>query len=934
MNPDLARRWAEVDAVLDELLEQPEARRRDWLQARCADIELRALVLSLLDADSSHGAALEARAAAVHDWLGAQADALPDVPGYRVLRLIGEGGMASVFLAERMLGETVQQVALKRLRLNVYDPRERRRFEHEHRILARLEHPHIARLIDAGIAPDGVPWFAMEYVEGEPLIAWCNARRLGIDARLDLFADICAAAHYAHQHLVVHRDLKPSNLLVDGEGQVRLLDFGIARLLEPDTGDPQRTGTGLRRLTPGYAAPEQYTGQASTATDVYALGVVLVELLSGQRPLPGTAPGADPMRDLTITRDDADTRATTPRALTRLLSGDLGTIARKAMRSEPALRYGSAQALGDDIAALRAGRPVAARRGDWRYRAACFVRRNKAAVAASALITVTLVAATGISLDQARRARAEAARAQAVQAFVENMLAPLRSGVPATSLPKLDEVLARGVRDLENRRQHDPEVYGELLVMFARTYERMGESRIAGDLAQRAYEHAEQVFGHDDPLTARALALRGRARLGQEDLAEARADLEAARRLMRRHGIEGVALAEVLDDLGLLQVHARRPAEAIPLFTEAQRQRESELGPQHPDLSIGYSNLALAEHERSNTEKALTLSEQAYRHRVQHEGADTREAAILLGNVAKIKGSLGRLHDSAEDHMASLAVFDRLGLRDPPDRFNLALAACSDWWKLDDLERALPQCEMAIGIAEQHWGADSRQHTAARRYRMAMLTSLGRLREAHTEAAGIRAALQAMAGEGADLGLLILTAWSSKQQEVEGDHVGMRDSLIHVFRELGDTHWSLPVIRARLALACTHAPAPDCPSGLIEHADREASDPGWRRHPMWIEGQLTLTRVMLVQGDIAQAHARLDDVESIANQPHVRLPPGHRWLAQARMLRGDAFAAQGDHAAAEREWQAAESVFAARYAADHPFRRGLAHRLQQPEAAR
>jgi eukaryotic-like serine/threonine-protein kinase len=924
MNPDLARRWAEVDVLLDELLEQPEERRRDWLQARCADVELRALMLSLLDADCSYGGVLEARVAAAHDRLGTQADVLPEVPGYRVLRLIGEGGMASVFLAERVLGETVQQVALKRLRLNVYDPRERRRFEHEHRILARLEHPHIARLIDAGIAPDGVPWFAMEYVEGEPLIAWCNARRLGIDARLDLFADICTAAQHAHQHLVVHRDLKPSNLLVDGDGQVRLLDFGIARLLEPETGDPQRTGTGLRRLTPGYAAPEQYAGQVSTTTDVYALGVVLVELLSGQRPMPCAAPGSDPMRDLAITRDDADTRAITRRALTRLLSGDLGAIARKAMRSEPALRYGSAQALGEDVAALRAGRPVAARRGDWRYRAACFVRRNKAAVAASALITMTLVAATVISLDQARRARAEAARAQVVQAFVENMLAPLRSGVPATRMPRLDDVLAQGVHDLESHRQRDPSVYSELLVMFARTYERMGESRIARDLAQRAYEHAEQVFGHDDPLTARALALRGRARLGQEDRAGARADLQSARTLMHRHGIEGVALAEVLDALALLQVHARRPAEAIPLFTEAQRQRESELGPQHPDLSIGYSNLALAERERSNTEKALALSEQAHRHRVRHEGADTREAAILLGNVAKIKGSLGRLHESAEDHMTSLAVFDRLGLRDPPERLNLALAAGSDWWKLDELEQALAQCDIAIAIAEQHWGADSRVHTVARRYRMAVLISQGRLHEARAEAERIRAALEKLPGEAGTPNLQLLTAWLSKLQEIEGDYVGMRDSLGRVLPEL---QGSFPVARARLALACAHAPAPDCRSGLVAHADRELDAPGWRQHPMRIEGQLTLARLMLVQGDIAQAHARLDDIESIAMQPHVRLPPNHRWLAQARMLRGDAFAAQGDYGAAGREWRVAEAVFATRYDADHPFRRHLAARM-------
>jgi serine/threonine-protein kinase len=926
MKSELDRHWREIDALLDGALDQPEALRMDWLRVHCPDAALRTLVQSLLETDSAHAARLEALVTSAQDRLGARAGAQPVVPGYRVLGVIGEGGMASVFLAERQLGQTVQRVALKRLRLNVYDPREQRRFEHEHRILARLEHPNIARLLDAGIAPDGVPWFAMEYVEGERLIDWCDARRLDAAARLALFIDVCAAVHRAHQHLVVHRDLKPSNILVDADGRVKLLDFGIARLLDPDTGRGDGTRTELRRLTPGYAAPEQYAGQASTATDVYALGVILVELLSGQRPPPDGAPDSDPVRRLHITDEAADRRASSPRALARLLSGDLGAIARKAMRSEPALRYGSAQTLGEDIAALLAGRPVAARRGDWRYRAACFVRRNKAATAAAVLFAVTLLAATAVSVEQARRAHDEAARAKTVQAFVENMLAPLRSGVPATRMPKLDELLARGVRDLERRRQSDPTVYSELLVMFARTYDRMGEAQTARELANRAHAHAEQTFGRDDPRTAVALALRGRAHLGREDNEAARTDLETARRLMRRHGIEGVALAEVQDDLGNLALNAGRPAQARALYAEAQRQRIQELGTQHPDLAIGYSNLAAAELEQQNLEDALTVSEQAYRHHVRYESADTREAAILLGHVALVKGALGRLHESAQDHMASLAVFDRLGLDDPPARLNLALAACSDWWKLDDLQRALVQCDMAIAIAEQHWGADSRQHTVARRYRMAALISQGRLHEARAEETHIRAALRALPDDISTTGLQVLAAWVSKRQEIEGDYAGMRDGLINVFPRLKG---NFPVALARLALACAHDPAPDCPSGLVARADGGLDEPGWRDHPMRIEGQLTLTRLMLAQDDIAQAHARLDDIEAIATQAHVRLPPDHRWLAQARMLRGDALAAQGDQAGALREWQAAETVFAARYDADHPFRRQLASRLDR-----
>ena len=365
MSDGIAARWSDIDALLDELFEQPDELRRGWLDEHCEDAELHAMVLSLLAADSVHAAELEARAAAAHEWLSAHAVELPEIPGYRVIELIGEGGMASVFLAERRLGETVQRVALKRLRLNVYDPAERRRFEHEHRVLARLEHPNIAHLLDAGIAPDGVPWFAMEYVEGQPLVAWCDSRRLGIDARLALFADICAAVQHAHQHLVIHRDLKPSNIHVDNEGNVKLLDFGIARLLEPDTDRPDGTRTELRRLTPGYAAPEQYAGLTTTATDIYALGVILVELLSGQKPSSRDA-NSNPRHSLAVTQEAADARSSSPRVLERLLAGDVGAVARKATRSESALRYGSAQALADDLVAFRTGRPVAARRGPMR----------------------------------------------------------------------------------------------------------------------------------------------------------------------------------------------------------------------------------------------------------------------------------------------------------------------------------------------------------------------------------------------------------------------------------------------------------------------------------------------------------------------------------------------------------------------------------------
>ncbi|KQY51822.1 serine/threonine-protein kinase [Lysobacter sp. Root494] len=933
MNNGVVARWADIDALLDELFEQPEELRRSWLDEHCEDAELRAMVLSLLAADSVHAADLEARAAAAHEWLSAHAAELPQIPGYRVIELIGEGGMASVFLAERMLGETVQRVALKRLRLNVYDPVERRRFEHEHRVLARLEHPNIAHLLDAGIAPDGVPWFAMEYVEGQALVAWCDSRRLGINARLALFTDICAAVQHAHQHLVIHRDLKPSNIHVDNDGNVKLLDFGIARLLEPDTDRPEGTRTELRRLTPGYAAPEQYAGRTTTATDVYALGVILMELLSGQKPAGAQATNSDPLRNVTITRDAADARDSSRRALERLLAGEMGMIARKAMRSEPAQRYGTAQALAEDLAALRSGRPVTARRGDWRYRAACFIHRNRTVVAASVVIAATLVVATTISLQQAREARAQAARAQAVQAFVEDMLAPLRSGVPAIRIPKLDEVLARGVRDLESRRRHDPAVYAELLMMFADTYGRMGDIPTSQALAQRAHAFSLERFGDRNLLTIRALALRGQTRL---DSVAGIADMKAAHSQMRALGVGGIPLAKVLDDLGSIELMSGRPQKAAALYAQAQRHRELALGPHHPDIAQGYANLGMAEDSLGHLPRALALFEQAYRHSLRYEGPETRQAANHLRLVAALESQLRGWRSADRDYSTVLDLFERIDPDGSPDRVDLLIDVCNRKLIEDDMEAAEKHCNAAVSMAARMWGEGSRMHQVTGRYRVALLIAQGRLDAARAEISRMRSALQAIPGETARVSLDMLYSPLSDLEGVEGNYAGMRDGLLRI--EQSGTGMQWPAFRAgvlaRLALACAHAPDAACPASDDASVDAMLARRPLASDPVRIKSELSLARLALLRRDPAGAHRHLDSIESIAALPQNRFPATHRWLTEARMLRGEAFAAQGDRDAATREWRAAETIFAARYAPQHPFRRQLKAHLETGVAAR
>ncbi|MBR0345903.1 MAG: serine/threonine protein kinase, partial [Rudaea sp.] len=378
MTVQFAQRWREIEPLLDRLFDVPAADRADWLSRHCEDATLRALVEQALD----NAPDIEALERGVAQWLPGLADAPVDAPpaiaGYRVHRFVGAGGMASVFEAERELPGGPQTVALKLLRIDVHDPDERRRFLREQRILARLQHPHIAQLLDAGFTPTGTPFLALEFVSGGDILAHCARARLGARERLALFVDVCAAVEYAHRNLIVHRDLKPGNVLVGADGRVKLVDFGIAKLL---TGDGERTHTEARRLTRAYAAPEQFAGAAATtAIDVYALGVLLGELLGGTKPRTAEANAS--------AFDDA--------ALRRKLGADLHAIVREATRMEPMRRYATVAALREDIGRHLDGMPLQARADTFAYRLSTFAKRHAVAVVAGTAIALILAAATAL----------------------------------------------------------------------------------------------------------------------------------------------------------------------------------------------------------------------------------------------------------------------------------------------------------------------------------------------------------------------------------------------------------------------------------------------------------------------------------------------------------------------------------------------------------
>ena len=653
-----AERYRKAKAIARRVLGHAADDREALLAEACdGDERLRAEACWLIDAAEDASAdrlpppAVAAGGAAAGDGIEAT---LPR--SYRVLARLGQGGMGVVHLAERTDGDLRQRVALKLLHSGgCSDAATLARFRRERRILAQLDHPNIARLIDAGVNADGRPFLAMELVEGERIDRWCAARALATRARIELFLEVCAAVEHAHRQLVIHRDIKPANILVTDRGEPKLLDFGIARLLAHDDTEP-RTETALRALTLAYASPEQIGGEPlGTASDIYSLGVVLYELLAGVRPFdhlgsPHLASGAIVADDeVTPPSRIADVAGKAPESANARIAPppvrvprDLDAIILKALRRDPAQRYASVAALADDLRRFLRSEPVHARRGHWTYRARRFAWRRRWPLAASIAFALLFAAFALDREAQHARVERERDRAQAMLAYMTDLFGNADSLRSRGNQVTVREMLDRGVRELERRHDLSPAQRGSMLLSMGRAYNALGLGNEALPLLLAARDQVDADAAGPEERAALLAELAAAYSTSRQTGASIAADAEAIRLLQSTGGdhrdeITRLRLRELHNHVNLLDV----PLAEIRAQLEAILARLQQRTPApEPLLLQAYRALSSLYDAQDERERAVAMAEQALLLSNRRYGADDPRAlssrSVHANAVAKL----------------------------------------------------------------------------------------------------------------------------------------------------------------------------------------------------------------------------------------------------------------------------------------------------------
>lgn len=728
-------RWQQLSSWLDQLLElAPEARQLRLQRVSAQDPTLGRELEHLLQQE-----------AASHDFMAQPLWTAPppgragsEIGPYRLLRPLGEGGMGEVWLAERCDGLYQRQVALKLLRSGVADPGLRQRFGRERQILARLQHPHLAQLLDAGVDRHGQPYLALDYVEGEPISDYCRRLQPPLETRLQLMLQVCAVVSHAHANLVVHRDLKPSNILVRADGTVKLLDFGIAKLLDHDDSNAVHPATEIRAFTLHYAAPEQVRGEpVTTLTDVYSLGVVLFEVVTGHKPyrlrrhsdaewersiLEVQAPRASALLQRLAAEPGAPRRALQRQA--KRVRGDLDVLLEKALQKDPQQRYSSAEALAGDLRRYLQGQPIQARPPGVGYRVRKYVGRHRWGVALATLSVLALLLTTSIALWQARQARVEMARAQAMQDFTVGLFdkaASQRHG--HFDVPQL---LATGQQRGEAELADQPLALAELEGVIGRLRIGLGDYQLALQTLDQQRRLLQEVGEVPPALQIEAVTQRGRA----------------LRMLGRGR--------ECLAHLQPLQPLAASEATAMP----------AAVAEFHSQLGRCQAQLGDADAARRSFQQALAL---------RHQGMVERFGrAESLADLAALDATAGRLPAALAGYRQALALLGQRADASSPQVISLHRQLGDVLARQGDTKAAAAELELAWQAAQDAWGPRHPEALVVRRARALLALQRGQHALAGQELRQVQA--QLLGALGADhreigYGEFALGKWASASDD-------------------------------------------------------------------------------------------------------------------------------------------------------------------------
>ncbi len=765
-------RWQRIKALFEAAGALPAAERVDFVRRECADdASIAEEVLQLLDVPTESGDALQ------DEMLRAgrsAADAFEqrNLGPYRLLRSIGRGGMGQVFLAERNDAEFEQQVAIKLAHWLGSDDETAIRFKQERQILADLDHPNIARLLDGGRTESGQPYIVMEYIDGESIASFSQRESLSIRQRLDLFIAVCEAVQYAHSQLVIHRDIKPSNVLVTHNGQPKLLDFGIAKLLD----DPAQAGltrADMRPMTPEYASPEQLTGApVTTATDVYGLGVLLYQILSGELPFDMRSKTSPQIVEMVCKTEPTAPSAAARRAGFRQraskIVGDLDNIVLMAMRKDPRRRYATVKDLADDVRAYLDNKPVSARGDSWAYRSGKFIRRHRtAAIAAVAVLAVGTIQTVFYAQQLTKErdlALQEREVAESTTDFLVDLFNVSRPGESFGETITAREVLDQGAARIRNELTEDDRIRARMLQTIGAVYQRLGLYKDAQSLMEEAVMLNRQHRAADDPLFIDSLDelawLHYRSENWQAALETAQESLELQRNA--NGGNDGPEMARTLNHLGTITYYLddydaslnyyQRALNALAdeqwrdsedrgttlnhlgiVYATLSRFEESEaaylesldirlrtLGDDHPDTATAYANLGAFYANTEQWEKAREVGLKGLAIDRKTKGDEHVDVAFDLGLLGAIELGVNQ-PEAALPYLTQAAEVWRVAAGPTHSRYARALDKLANAHRqLDQFDEARTHGEAALRILREHYG-DAHTLTADAHY------TLGRL---------------------------------------------------------------------------------------------------------------------------------------------------------------------------------------------------------------